>query len=99
MRKDDIVRRIAETAELTYAKAEEALNAVCDEIKSALQQDNAVIFRRFGSFKVGHKRAHIGRNPKTGHEAEIAARRVVRFHAGHQLKTAVSGSTAAPPQA
>jgi len=89
MRKDDIVRRIAETAALTHVKAEEALNAVFDEIKSALQQGNAVILRRFGSFKVRHKRARIGRNPKTGHEAEISARRVVQFQAGNQLKTAV----------
>ena len=99
MRKDDIVRRIAATVELTHVKAEEALTAVFDEVQSALKQGNTVIFRRFGSFQVRHKRARRGRNPKTGQAAEIAARRVVRFHAGKQLKTAVNKSTSPPVQA
>jgi DNA-binding protein HU-beta len=66
MRKDDIVRRIVPTVALTHVQAAEALTAVFDEMHSALTQGNTVIFRRFGSFQVRHKRARRGRNPTTG---------------------------------
>jgi hypothetical protein len=47
-------------------------------------------------FHVRAKRARVGRNPKTGEEATIAARRVVRFKSGNVLKVAVNGTTAEP---
>ena len=96
MRKDEIVRRIAEETDVTYVKAEEVVNAVLDEIKSTLQQGDSVILRRFGSFEVRDKRARAGRNPKTGEEAAIPARRVVRFKSGNQLKAATNGSASEP---
>ncbi len=96
MRKADIVRRIAKATDLTQAQGEEAVNAIFDEIKSALQQGDAVILRRFGSLQVRDKRARIGRNPKTGQAAAISARRVVQFKAGTQLKDTVNGSTSEP---
>ena len=96
MRKAELVRRIAEETALTHVKAEEAVDAVVDEIKSALQQGDAVILRRFGSFQVRDKRGRVGRNPKTGQEADIRARRVVRFKSGNALKDAVNGSTSEP---
>ena len=96
MRKSDIVRRIAEETDLTYVKAEEVVNSVLDEIKSTLEQGESVILRRFGSFEVRDKRARVGRNPKTGEEATIPARRVVRFKAGNQLKAATNGTVSEP---
>jgi DNA-binding protein HU-beta len=99
MRKADMMRRIAAATDLTHLKAEEVVDAVFGEMKSALQQGDSVILRRFGSFAVRATRARIGRNPKTGHEAAIPARRVVRFKAGNQLKAAVNGSTSEPVKA
>jgi nucleoid DNA-binding protein len=96
MRKAEIVRRIAEATDLTQVQAEEAVDAIFDEIKSALQQGDSVILRRFGTFHVRAKRARVGRNPKTGEEATIAARRVVRFKSGNVFKVAVNGATAEP---
>jgi nucleoid DNA-binding protein len=93
MRKADIVRRIADATNLTQVQAEEVVEAIFDAIKSALQQGDSVILRRFGTFDVRAKRARMGRNPKTGDEAAIAARRVVRFKCGNQFKAAVNGST------
>ena len=95
MRKDDIVRRIAEEMELTHVKAEDVVHAIFEEIKDALQQGDSVILRRFGSFQVRDKRARVGRNPKTGQEADIPARRVVRFKAGNAFKEAVNGAATA----
>ena len=59
---------------------------------SALQQGDAVILRRFGSFHVRDKHARIGRNPKTGQEAAIPPRQGVRFKAGNQFKAVVNTS-------
>ena len=96
MRKTDIVRRIADATELSQVKAEEGVDAIFSQIKSALQQGDSVILRRFGTFHVRHKRARVGRNPNTGKEAAIPARRVVRFKSGAPLMAAVNGSTAEP---
>ena len=57
MRKTEMVRRIADETDLTQVKAQEAVDAIFDEIKRALQQGDAVILRRFGSFHVRDKHA------------------------------------------
>ena len=51
-----------------------------------------MIVRRFGMWQVRAKRSRVGRNPKTGAAAAIAARRVVRFTAGQLFKQAVAGA-------
>jgi nucleoid DNA-binding protein len=94
MRKADIARRIGDATALTQVKAEEVVEAVLDEMKSALQQGDSVILRRFGTFAVRAKRARMGRNPKTGEAAVIPARRVVRFKSGSRFKAGVNGSKA-----
>jgi nucleoid DNA-binding protein len=94
MRKVEIVNRIAEETGLTKVKAEEAVDAILEEVKEVLQQGESVILRRFGSFQVREKRARLGRNPKTGEEAGIPARRVVRFKSGKYFKAAVDGESA-----
>ena len=92
MRKAEIVRRIADATNLTQVQAENVVDAIFDQIKSTLQQGDSVILRRFGSFEVRHKRARVGRNPKTGEDAAIPARRIVRFKSGAPFKAAVNGS-------
>lgn len=99
MRKVEMARRIAEATGLTQVKSEETIDTILDEIKNALQQGDAVIVRRFGTFQVRSKRARVGRNPKTGQEAAIPARRVVRFKSGNEFKDAVKGSITEPVKA
>ena len=96
MRKAEMVRRIADETDLTQAKAAEIVKTIFDEIKSALEQGDTVILRGFGSFHVRDKQARIGRNPKTGQEAAIPSRRVVRFKSGKLLKHAVNRSSSEP---
>ena len=79
MRKVDIVRRIAEETACTKAQADAAVEAILATVKEGLQQGDSVILRRFGTFRVRAKRARVGRNPRSGAAAAIAARRVVRF--------------------
>ena len=96
MGKAEMVRRIADETDPTQAKATEVVETIFDEIKSALQQGDAVILRGFGSFHVRDKHGRIGRNPKTGQEAAIPPRRVVRFKSDKPLKHAVNRSPCEP---
>ena len=93
MRKVEIINRIADETGLTRVQAEKAVNAILEEIKDGLQRGEPVILRRFGSFQVRDKRARTGRNPKTGEEAGIPARRVVRFKSGEHLRELVNNSS------
>ena len=93
MRKVEIINRIADETGLTKAQAEKAVNAILEEIKDGLQRGEPVILRRFGSFQVREKRARTGRNPSTGEEAGIPARRVVRFKSGEHFKESVNNSS------
>jgi DNA-binding protein HU-beta len=92
MRKAEIVNRIADETGLTKVKAEEAVDAILEVVKDGLRRGEWVFLRRFGSFQVREKRARVGRNPKTGEEAGIPARRVVRFKSGKYFKEAVNGN-------
>lgn len=63
-----------------------------DEVKRTLSEGESVIVRRFGVFRVRDKNTRLGRNPKTGEEAEIPERRVVRFKPGKHFRNAVNGA-------
>src|SRR5262249_47275859 len=91
--KAELVQRIAQELGSTTAKAEAAVEAILSTIKASLQQGEPVILRRFGTWQVRGKPARVGRNPKTGAVAAIAARRVVRFTAGQPFKQAVEAAT------
>jgi DNA-binding protein HU-beta len=95
MRKVEIVARIADETDLTQVRAEKVVNAILQEIKDALQRGEPVILRRFGSFQVRAKRARMGRNPKTGEEAGIPARRIVRFKSGEHFRESVNDASRA----
>lgn len=90
MTKIDIVNRISEQAGLQKPESEAAVETIISLVKEALGQGGSVILRRFGSFQVRQKRERMGRNPKTGEEASITARKVVRFKAGKYFKAAVN---------
>jgi nucleoid DNA-binding protein len=94
MTKQDIINQVCSRADLSKSKAEEAVETVLGLIKNALGQGDAVILRRFGTFQVRSKSKRIGRNPKTGEEAEISARKVVRFKSGKHFKEAVNDEDA-----
>lgn len=93
MTKIDIINRVAEQTGLARQDADTAVETIIALIKGALAGDNPVILRRFGSFQTRVKNPRTGRNPKTGEEAEISARRVVRFKAGKHFKQAVNNQS------
>lgn len=89
MTKQDIINQVSSRASLSRAKAEEAVETVIELIKESLGHGEPVILRRFGTFQVRAKSKRVGRNPKTGEEAEISARKVVRFKSGKFFKQVV----------
>ena len=90
----------AELAELLFAQvglnkreAKEMVEGFFEEIRMALEQGESVKFSGFGNFQLRDKPQRPGRNPKTGEEIPITARRVVTFHASQKLKEAVEQLT------
>ena len=91
MTKAELVEKVAKDAEITKAKAELAVKSFLDGVTEALKTGDKVTFVGFGSFSVSDRKARVGRNPQTGQEIKIAARKAVGFSAGKQLKDAIQG--------
>lgn len=90
MNKSDLIDAIATTSDLTKAEANMALSAFIESITTALKSGDNVTLIGFGTFKVSQRAARTGRNPQTGNEIKIAARKVPSFTAGKTLKDAVN---------
>ena len=89
MNKGELAAAVAKQAKLSKAKAWETVNATFDAIKATLKKGQKVSLIGFGSFLVRNRKARKGRNPKTGQEIQIKARKVPAFSAGSDLKKAV----------
>ncbi|CAB4242470.1 DNA-binding protein HU-alpha [Methylacidimicrobium sp. AP8] len=70
----------------TKALAESAVGAVLDGLKTGIRKASTVQLIGFGTFKVVHRKARIGVNPKTGERLKIKASKSVRFSPGKALK-------------
>lgn len=99
MTKAEIVARVAEELKLSKAAAAKAFGVMTGCIEGALKKGEKVTFVGFGTFSVADRKARKGRNPQTGKEIKIAAKKVPKFSAGTALKAAVSGKVAAKPKA
>jgi DNA-binding protein HU-beta len=87
--KRDMVGKIASGAEITRVQASKALEAFLAGIQTSLEEGNRVTISGFGTFDVFHRKARRVRNPQNGGSIEIRARRVPRFAAAPDLKSAV----------
>ncbi len=93
--KAEIVDMLFEKMGLNKREAKNIVEAFFDEIRSNLAKGEEVKLSGFGHFTLREKNPRPGRNPKTGVEITITARRVVTFHASQKLKAYVNGSDAA----
>jgi DNA-binding protein HU-beta len=92
MTKAEIVERIAKETKITKSAAAKAFGVVVDSVKEALQKGDRVSVVGFGTFSVAARKARKGRNPRTGKEIKIAARKVPKFTAGKNLKETVNAT-------
>jgi integration host factor subunit alpha len=84
---------------LSRVEAKQIVETALEEICSALERGEAVKLRAFGTFQVRSKRPRVGRNPKTGAEYPITARRVLTFKPSPRLVAAINGDVYGDNQA
>jgi DNA-binding protein HU-beta len=92
MTKTEIVEKLAKEIKVTKSTAAKAFEVVIASVKDALQKGDKVSIVGFGTFSVATREARKGRNPKTGQEIKIAARKAPKFVAGKGLKDAVNAA-------
>lgn len=85
MNKTELVKKIAEKAEISQAQAKSVLEATLESVKEALQGGNSVQLIGFGTFSVSERAARTGKNPRTGEQIQIAAKKIAKFKAGAGL--------------
>ena len=87
--KADMAERLFEELGLNKREAKEIVEMFFEEIRGALENGQQVKLSGFGNFDLRDKKQRPGRNPKTGEEIPISARRVVTFRPGQKLKARV----------
>jgi len=87
--KAELADLLFENVGLNKREAKDMVEFFYEEVRIALQNKESVKLSGFGNFQLREKPQRPGRNPKTGEEIPITARRVVTFHASQKLKTLV----------
>ncbi len=90
MNKSELIEAMAAEAGISKAAAGKALNGMMNAVKSTLKKGGKVSLVGFGSWDVSKRAARNGRNPQTGKTIKIAAKNVVKFKAGSELKNSVN---------
>ncbi|OQW43289.1 MAG: integration host factor subunit alpha [Proteobacteria bacterium SG_bin4] len=87
--KAELADMLFENVGLNKREAKDMVESFYEEVRAALQSGEGVKLSGFGNFQLRTKPQRPGRNPKTGEEIPITARRVVTFHASQKLKALV----------
>jgi integration host factor subunit alpha len=90
MTKVDIIESIYEKVGFSKKEVAKIVESVFDIIKDSLQQEDKIKISGFGNFVVRKKRARRGRNPQTGGDIEISARRILTFKPSQVLKASLN---------
>ena len=100
MTKADLVEEVTRATELPRKESEAVVETIFDSIINALQTDDKIEIRGFGSFRTRQRRGRTGRNPKTGAKVDVPAKKIPYFkpskelkdHVNHPSSTATAGS-------
>lgn len=87
MNKTELIHAVAVKSGISKTDASKAVDALIDTVSSTLQQNGNIIIFGFGTFKVTKRSARTGRNPRTGQELKIPAKKSATFTASKALKT------------
>src|SRR5579862_8596218 len=96
--KADLIEEVIRVTELPRKESETVVETVFESIIEALQKNDKIEIRGFGSFRSRQRRGRTGRNPKTGAKVEVPPKRIPFFKPSKELKDHVNGgNSAAPP--
>jgi integration host factor subunit alpha len=90
MTKADLVESIYEKIGFSKKESSDIVEMIFDTMKDTLERGEKIKISGFGNFVVRAKRPRMGRNPQTGDEIEISARRVLTFRPSQVLKQALN---------
>lgn len=90
MTKADIIERVAEKCDITKKEAIDMVESVFSILKNTLESGEDIKISGFGKFEVKSKHARRGRNPQTGDDITIAARRILTFKPSTILKSSIN---------
>lgn len=90
MNKSDLITAVATKANASKAATSTIIDVAMETITEALAKGESVQFVGFGTFSIQERKARTGRNPQTGKEMKIPAKKVVRFKAGTALNAAAN---------
>ena len=93
MNKQELLKSVAKTAQITNVAALAAVEAFIEAVKGALKKGEKVQLIGFGSFTTMKRAARNGVNPQTKKTIKIAAKKVAKFVPGKELKALVNGNT------
>ena len=93
MTKAELVEKVSGQINLTKKQTEVVVNTVFQSITDSLSEGRKVELRGFGSFRVRERNARVGRNPKSGAQVDVPAKRVPFFKAGKELRELVDNNT------
>lgn len=85
MTKEELIAKIAGDSKITKVQARAALESLMDAVKKTLKKGSKISLVGFGTFSISKRKARIGRNPQTGKEIKILAKKVAKFKAGKAL--------------
>lgn len=89
----DLAQAVFRKVGFSRVESSEIVDAVLEELLTAMEKEGKVKLSSFGTFEVRSKKERIGRNPKTKVEVSISPRKVVSFHASPLLKQRLNGLT------
>ena len=95
--KAELADMLFERVGLNKREAKDMVECFFEEVRTSLESGDSVKLSGFGNFQLRDKPQRPGRNPKTGEEIPISARRVVTFHASQKLKSAVEQQQSLKP--
>lgn len=97
MTKADLVDEVTALGDLTRRDADVVVETIFQSMIEALQADDKIEIRGFGSFRSRQRKPRTGRNPKTGERVDVPAKRVPYFKPSKELRDQVNATTGTAP--
>ena len=90
MNKSDLAKQLSVKANITKKKADEIIEVIFNGLTNALTDNDGIEVRGFGSFVIREYKPYMGRNPKTGRNIAVPAKKMPFFKVGKELKERIN---------